>query len=292
MDTPTSGDINVISDEAFEPVISSEIDTFVSLYKNAKVKAKYLSEVDAVNAFLNDSSRVLFLSRELSKKEIDHLTATGFGYKVQKIAVEAVTFIVNRNNPDSLLSFEQIKNVITGNYTKWNQISKKNTNGDIKIIYDSKGSCNVRYFQDIFGTSNISKNSYAETSNKSVIEFVKKNKDAIGLIGLNWVSDKDNPNSMLFRKDVRVAEVSPADTSSVPIDYYKPYQAWIAKKYYPFRRYIYAIRKEPYNGLGAGLVAFVLSQPGQNIVLKEGLLPTRGTIRMVEVHNENINIVK
>src|SRR5689334_17643243 len=46
-DTPTSGDIMVVCDESYQPLISVESDTFHSIYQYAKVKVKYLPEAEA-----------------------------------------------------------------------------------------------------------------------------------------------------------------------------------------------------------------------------------------------------
>ncbi len=38
-ETPTRGNIRIISDESFQPLIDAEISTFTALYGNAKVKS-------------------------------------------------------------------------------------------------------------------------------------------------------------------------------------------------------------------------------------------------------------
>lgn len=292
LDTPTKGDITVITDNSFYNVIKAEVETFTSLYRDAKIRLISKPENLALEQFLNDSSRVLFFSRELNNDEIKFLEQRGFGYKVYKIAIDAIAIIVNKENKDTLLMFDDIKDILANKITNWKSINKHGMNSEIIPIFDDANSCTVRYFKEIFNLKTIN-NAYAAKGPEDLIQKVKENKNSIGFIGVNWISDKDNPEALRFLKDVTVAEIMPADTTkNVEFDYYKPYQAYIALKYYPFRRYIYAIKKEPYNGLGHGLISFILSQPGQNIIKKEGLLPTRAALRIVQVTNENINIVK
>lgn len=292
IDTPTQGNITVVTDNTFEQVIKAEVETFTSLYKEAKVQLISLPEQKALEQFLNDSSRVLFFSRELKKDEIEFIEKKGFGYKTYKIAVDAIALIVNKNNKDTLFMFDDVRDILTGKKRKWNEIFKNGMNAEIIPIFDNTNSSTVRYFMELFGISSIP-NAYAAKDTKDLIEKVKENKNAIGFIGVNWISDKDDPKGLSFLSSIRVAEIMPSDTTkNVEFDYYKPYQAYLALKYYPFRRYIYAIKKEPYSGLGHGLISFILSQPGQNIIKKEGLLPTKAYLRVVKVDNENINIVK
>ncbi len=292
IDTPTQGNITVITDNTFEQVIKSEVETFTSLYKDAHIKLISLPEQKALEQFINDSSRVLFISRELKKDEIEFIEKRGFGYKAYKVAVDAIAIIVNKNNKDTLFLFDDIKDIITGKKRKWNEVFKNGMSSEIIPIFDNANSSTVRYFMDLFGIDKIP-NAYAAKDARDLIEKVKENKNSIGFLGVNWISDKDDPQGLKFLSSVRVAEIMPADTTqNVEFDYYKPYQAYLALKYYPFRRYIYAIQKEPYRGLGYGLISFILSQPGQNIIKKEGLLPTKAYIRLVKVEHENFNIVK
>src|SRR5438552_2949552 len=72
-DTPTSGDILIVSDESYQPLISTEADTFMGIYHQAKVAVKYLPEVDAFKELTtNDSVRLIVAARELNENEKDY----------------------------------------------------------------------------------------------------------------------------------------------------------------------------------------------------------------------------
>ena len=46
-DDATSGTIKIAVDEAYQPLINTEVDTFTKLYRYAKINAVYESETDA-----------------------------------------------------------------------------------------------------------------------------------------------------------------------------------------------------------------------------------------------------
>lgn len=63
-------------------------------------------------------------------------------------------------------------------------------------------------------------------TNREVIDFVSKTPDAIGIIGVNWLSDRNDSTGLSFSKEVRVMSVSAADKAT-PENSFKPYQAYL-----------------------------------------------------------------
>jgi phosphate transport system substrate-binding protein len=106
-DTLTSGVIPVAVDETFEPVIEEEIDVFESLYPNAGIVPKYTSEVEAINLLMKDSVRLAITTRPLSSKEENYFKAKKFEPKSYKLASDAIALIVNKSNPDTLITVDQ-----------------------------------------------------------------------------------------------------------------------------------------------------------------------------------------
>ena len=122
---------------------------------------------------------------------------------------------------------------------------------------------------------------YAVERNDEVVNFVQENKDAIGVVGVNWISDKDDSITRGFMKQVRVAAIS-SEYDSDGSDFYRPYQGFIADKSYPFIREVYMICRETYTGLGSGFMQFVAGEKGQRIILKNGMVPSNMPIRLVK----------
>src|ERR1035437_9937862 len=71
-DTPTSGTINISVDETFKPIIDTEINTFQSIYKFAKINVSYKSEGNAFQDLVDDSSRMIIVTRDLTPIEKKH----------------------------------------------------------------------------------------------------------------------------------------------------------------------------------------------------------------------------
>jgi phosphate transport system substrate-binding protein len=291
-DTPTSGKINISVDETFKPIIDTEINTFQSIYQYSKINVSYKSEGNAFQDLLEDSARMIIVTRELSPLEKKHFEDIKLIPRVTKIAYDAVAFITNNSNPDTQFTNDQVKKIITGEFSTWKQLNPKSGNIPIQIIFDNNNSGTLRFLKEYAGNRNLSKNSSASNSSEAVIDYVSKNRNALGVLGVSWVSDRRDSTLMSFVNKVRVVEISPPDSSEGRGEYYKPYQAYIATKYYPLWRTVYIISREARAGLGTGFASFVASDKGQRIILKSGLVPASQPVRLVELRNNKINITK
>jgi phosphate transport system substrate-binding protein len=110
--------------------------------------------------------------------------------------------------------------------------------------------------------------------NPEVIEYVAKNKNAMGVIGVNWISDTDDYKAVDFTNKVTVAKLR-ADYGS---EFVQPYQLYIAARSYPLVRGMFFILKEPHHGLGSGFATFLGSQEGQLLIRRFKLFPARSNV--------------
>lgn len=95
------------------------------------------------------------------------------------------------------------------------------------------------------------------------MEYVKNKPNAIGIIGVGWISDSNDTTAMSFLNDIRVMSVKNEESSEFT-DYYKPFQAYIALKQYPLTRDVFLINRESRNGLGTGFASFVAGDQGSD----------------------------
>jgi phosphate transport system substrate-binding protein len=282
-DTPTSGEVNVVIDESFTRLFDTQIYTFESIYKNAKIHAKYLHEDEALQRMINDSCKVVVMCRDITKEERKQFELKNIFPKSVKIAEDAIVLLVNPENTDTTLTVEKVKSILLGNDSTWSQLNKNSKLGAINVVFDNKGSANAHYMQDtLLQGKTFGKNVFAVNSNPEVIDYVSKNKNAIGFLSVNWISDMDDSVTTNFLKTVKVVGISKSEGERA----YKPYQAYIKTKDYAFTRDVYMINRQTRAGLGMGFVSFVAGDKGQIMILKAGLVPAIAPVRMVKVNME------
>jgi phosphate transport system substrate-binding protein len=281
-ETPTRGKIKISVDESFQLLYDTQVYTFESLYTNAKLTVGYKPEVEVLADFMNDSVRTIALTRELTKDEKDYLKSQKFTPRTTKVAHDALALIVNPSNRDSLILDTQFAAILTGKISTWKQLNPKSPDKQINVVFDNNKSGNVRYFREKFGISqNFPPNCFAVNTNEEVINYVKNNTGALGIISVNWISDKQDSISEKFLDNVKIVRVG-----TDPMNYCKPYQGYIADGSYPFCRDLYMISRETFSGLGTGFASFVAGDQGQRIVLKSGLVPATMPIRLIEIKKD------
>ncbi len=280
LDTPTTGEITVMADDGYRPIIESSIDVFDSIYKQAKINAIDTSEGEAVAALLRDSVQVIIITRQLTAEEMKFFEARGFKPKITPIAYDALAFILHPDNKDTVFTKEQIQNILTGKIAKWPELNPKSKLGGIQIVFDHPLSGTVRYVKDSILTAGaaLPANASALKTNVEVIDYVAKNKNALGIISANWISDTDDSGVQKFLKEVMLADIA----EKAGDEGYGPYQFYLAKGWYPYKRSVYVINAQARNGLGLGFASYLASD-GQRIVLKDGLLPANAVTRLIQV---------
>ena len=285
-DTPTSGRISICVDETFKPVVEAELMVFHALYRYAEIKPRYQAENDCFRMLMEDSVRLIIASRTLSQEEKNVLWAKKIIPREIKIATDGITLVVNLQNTNTVISMGSIERILTGEITDWKQINPVSTAGSIIVVFDNKRSSIVRHAIDsIARGKSLSGNLYALDSNVDVVDYVSKNVNALGLIGVSWISDSDDSTQLSFLDKIKVMAISKDEPANAD-NTYKPYQAYIFDGSYPLTRDVYAIDTEPRNGLATGFTSFLASDKGQRIILKSGIVPANAPIRLVNVRED------
>lgn len=276
-DTHSRGKMSIYVEESFKPLFETSIYTFQGQYPKAKITPSYLSEGEIIDAFFKDSVKTICISRDFTASEKKTLKKMNVEVRSDKIAEDAVALILHPSNPDSLMTIEQIKAIIRGESTRW-----KGLKTDINIVFDKQNSSNFFYLKNFCKLNNMPINLFAVNSNEEVINYVKANKNALGVIGLNWISDSDDFDTLAFVNGINVVALAKDEKS----DYFKPFAGYIYTKEYPLNREIWLINKAKQSGLNTGFVLFMKGDKGQLIVQKSALVPATAPVRLIQLINE------
>lgn len=289
-DTYSSGTIKFVSDESFSPIIDEQREIFEFVYPKAKLVPIYTNELDGVNMLMKEQVYLAITSRNFTDKEVANLEARRFQPIAIPLAFDGLALIVNNSNPDTIISVNDIKQILSGKVAKWKALYPNSKLDSIEVAFDNKQSSTVHYCVDsLLGGKPInSPNIYAVDKSAEVIDFVEKHPNAIGIIGSNWLNDKRDTTNVTFKRNIRVMGVSRIHPATVESSW-KPYQYYLWNGNYPLVRTIYALLNDPRHGLPWGFANFMSADSrGQRIFFKAGLLPYRGnmTVREVSVSDE------
>ena len=276
------GDIKFAYDETFADVFAQQVFVFTGTNPEAHITAMCSTEPDVVQALVDDSVRLIALSRQLTPNEKKLLLEHQLESRSTHVAVDAIAFIVNKENPDSVLTTDDIRRIMTGEVTQWNQLYPDSDLGKIQVIFDNRYSSTVRYVIDsICSPAPLYSGVSAVENNLQVVSEVARRRNAIGVIGAAWINARDTLGVRVPRivTPVRVKKTLESEP-------FGPFQAYIASGQYPYFRSIYMIKTESHNGLSTGFTIFVAGQRGQKIFEKTNVSPARIEERIVNVSSK------
>jgi phosphate transport system substrate-binding protein len=259
-ETILKGKTKVLVDETFKPVIEDQIMIFESKY-DASIKLVAKSETEVVMSLVKDTANIAVLSRTLNQKELSIFKNKKITPRITKIATDAIAFISNKKNKDTLIALEDIIAFMKGQPIQ-------NCRG---LVFDNFNSSTFRYLKELSGLQEIPKTGvFSFKTNEDVIKFVSENDGMIGVVGVNWLMQ---PSLKIAKtlKSLTILNVKGVGKK----EYFQPTQNNIAEGKYPLVRDLYIINCQGYSGLGMGFASFVAGDIGQRIILKSGLLPEK-----------------
>ena len=270
----------VLLDESYMPLFNTLLYTFQSTRPEADISLQYLPELKNVQLFLEDNElKILTIagSKELSKKEYESITTTNKRIDTKIIGYDALILIANPSNRVEYIRQSQIRQWLTTNDVNW-----PNSKNPISIVIDHQFSTNYHTIKTQITDKAFGNRVFQQAGTDSVIAYVNRNPNSIGIIGYNWLSDRKDPATIKRLKQVKILSVFNEQTGN-PIF---PSQESIRNHLYPYIRPIRIINRGIRNGINTGFVNFILSEVGQLILDKSGLVPEIDPFRQVELKTE------
>lgn len=302
---PKVQQMQIACDASFENIMDQEIDVFEYSYSNSKrlafVVPYYVSQNVAFDSLLDpdNSIRTIVAGRRLTDEEKTRLRNQKKKPREQRIAVDAVALIVNNDNPQDVISMQELRDVLSGKIARWSDMWPTKLDS-IRLVFDQNGSSMVQYMRDsINGGEPFGAKVYAENSSREVFDAVSKHRNAIGVIGVSWIttdmngrnitrdemrrrSTASDTTNLSFTDKIKVLAVAGDDSPQA----YKPYQAYIYDGRYPLYRSVYMISTSVGGSLNNAFYAFVTGMQGQKVIQLTGILPATVQPRMVNVSAE------
>ena len=278
------------ADESLSPVINEELDIFHMKSKRDSILPLYISEQEAIEKLMNQEVLLVFTTRALTPNEEQTLKDLKYNPRTIALAYDGLALIVNKANPDSMITVDQFRKIMAGEATKWTDIYPTSKLGNIKMVFDNPRSATVRFCADSIMQGKTIKtdggNVQAANTSAEVVDYVEKHENAIGVVGSIWLDDQRDSTNLIHNRTIKVMRVSRAGEATKS-NSYTPDQYNIAYNYYPFIRTIYALCIDPRStGVPRAFSNFCwLPNPGQLIFFHAGLFPARAdySVRDVEI---------
>ncbi len=219
-----------------------------------------------IASLINKACDVATASREMKPKEIEIAREHGVNPREFVVAYDGVAVIVNKNNPIDKLTIDDLHRIFTGKATNWKEFGGK----DLPIVTLSRevSSGTHMYFKEEVvqlgkkdNKEEFSSQTLLLTSSQAIVDEVAGNEEAIGYLGMGYLSNRTK--ALLIGKN---KEFHPPDVENV------------LKKTYPLSRPLFVYTNGEPQGIVKRFLDFALSPTGQKQFRETGFVPVGATV--------------
>ncbi len=266
--TPTTGMVSICAEHSFNYFLSAQMQTFESIYKNAKVIIHYKDEQAVIRDLLNDSCKVIFLNRKLSEAELKVFNQKNI-YPIQTAIAKSAIVLIGKPFNKHGISTNELKNYLQNN-------------SSYTFIFLRKQSGATLYFKDsILKIKNFAKHCFSFEDTAQFRQYITTHNNTIGVLDYALICDDDDKWTRELKYPLNDTLLIPIRKDTHTFAYY-PDQSNIASGDYCFIRTIYCIRRSENFSLGAGIEAFIAGEKGQLLFKKMGFVPIYQRERRVQ----------
>jgi phosphate transport system substrate-binding protein len=249
--------ITVKGSDTMVHLVSNWAETFMKQNPSVEVAVTGGGSGTGIAALINGTTEICAASREMKDKEKQQAREKGTEVKEVIVARDGIAVVVNPKNSVGELDIQQLAQIFTGAYTKWNQVG----GGDKGILVFSRESSSGTYafFQEhVLKNKDYTPKAKLMPATSAIIESVSVDEGAIGYVGLGYaLAAKDKVKIISVKADANSPAVMPSEET-------------VINGKYPIARplYLYVPTKE--KAEVTAFVDFCLSGMGQEIVKKAG----------------------
>ncbi len=115
--TKPSGKIVIAGSSSVTPLMEKLKEAYLKVNTNAEIEIQESDSTTGMKLAMEGTCDIGMASRELKESELKNLKPT-------VIAMDGLAVIVNKENPVSNLTSDQIKGIFKGEITSWNEVAK------------------------------------------------------------------------------------------------------------------------------------------------------------------------
>ncbi len=252
MATPLmAGELTLKGSTTVLPIAQKCAEAYMAQHPEVKITLSGGGSGNGIKAIVDGTADIGNSSRFIKSKEVK-LAQSKNVYPVPfRIALDCITPVVHPSNKVSKLTMEQLKNIYLGNITNWKELGGK----DAKIVVISRDSSSGTFEvwkKLVMHKKRVMPRALIVPSNGAIVQAISKTPNAIGYIGLGYLSKGVKP---------------------VKVNNVKPTKANTLNGTFPITRPMFMFTNNWPEGETMDFIAFVLSKQGQKLVAEAGSIP-------------------
>ena len=233
------------------PAMQLVAEGFMKANPDVTVTISGTGSGNGIKALRDGMTDVAMSSRDLKTKESQDFEAHQKKVTRYTVAHDAIIPVVNPKNAVKGLTMAQLKDIFAGKVKSWDEVG--GAKAPIVVVGRDSSSGTFECFQElVMGKTRVSPRALIQASNGGVVQAVSQNPNAIGYIGVGYMSQ---------------------ETHALDINNVKPGMASAKDKTWPIARDLFLFTAGDVKANAANLIKFMLSAEGQKDVQKAGFVP-------------------
>jgi len=266
-DTETSGRISIAASPDAQLLLAQEVAAFRATYPQAALELRPPeSSAQVLGALLGGRADLAAAGRELENEERNMARQAGIELEGHRVAQDAICLVVPEASPIHNLTVGELRRIGLGEVRSWGAFGGHDA-AIVPVLPPLASDLARAFVQRVMDGAALRAPSEIEASDSAVAARVARTPGAIGVVSLAFAS----------APGVRALGVSPLEG----LGYVEPDMESVHAGRYPLTLYFNLFIRTRGPRLAGGFVTYVASQPGQQLVLASGRVPTAVPLRFV-----------
>jgi phosphate transport system substrate-binding protein len=249
--------IQVKGSDTMVNLMSNMAEAYMQAHPDVSIAVTGGGSGTGIAALINGTTDICSASRMMKKEEIDQAQSRNVTPVEMKIALDGISLMINKKNPVSELTLDQLKNIYTGVYTRWSDVGGPDR--PIVLLSRESNSGTYVFFQEhVLQKKDYSPKAHLMPSTAAVTQSVSQDQWSIGYGGVAYAEHGDV-------KTIRV-RTTPDAPAVAPTD------ATVHDGSYPISRPLFLYTNGDPTGVVKAFIEFCLSPEGQKIVEDTGYI--------------------
>lgn len=235
------------------PITQRAAEAFMDIHEDISISVRGGGSGVGIAALIDGRCDIADASRPIKTEEIKIAREKGVNPKAHIIARDGMAVVVNPENSIDSITIDELKKIYTGKIENWKELG--GIDKSIVIISRDFSSGTFEVFKElVLGGEKVKDGALMLASNKAVATTVSNTPDAIGYIGLGYLSDAVKP--------LKVNGVEPTEEK-------------VKKGEYKLARPLFMYTDGETEGVIRSFLDFVFSPQGQKIAKEVGYVPVK-----------------
>jgi phosphate transport system substrate-binding protein len=234
------------------PIAQAAAEAYMDNNPDADITVRGGGSGTGIAALIDGATDIADASRPMKDKEVKTAREKGVSPVAHIVARDGIAVVVHPDNPIDAITIESIKAIYTGEISRWDDMGGK---GSIVVVSRDAASGTFEAFNELaLHKAKLTDEALMLASNLEIARTVAQTPGAIGYIGLGYLTD---------------------NVKALTVEGIMPSEKTVNDDSYPLARPLFMYTNGDPKGLAKGLIDFIMSGPGQEIVKEAGFVPVK-----------------